>query len=152
MVAVTHGCSRWILPRIGILSRRALSCTRTYLCNKLNTELHGKTLGIEGRNGLELYRQVAQAVDQIPENAKFLMGADLSGMVQKYGGKIKDLKTLYGVRLLLKKRSAEFKKVIGEEVDTGRLQEIIWNVMDPVSKMTATQQGKQTITRRWWST
>ena len=67
------------------------------------------------------------------------MGADLSGMVQKYGDKIKDLKTLYGFRLLLKKRSAEFKKVIGEEVDNGRLQEIIWNAIGPVSKITATQ-------------
>ena len=46
----------------------------TFLISKLNTELHGKTIGIEARNGLELYRQVVKAVDDIPENAKFLMG------------------------------------------------------------------------------
>ena len=31
----------------------------TFLLNKLNTELHGKSIGIEGRSGFELYRQVA---------------------------------------------------------------------------------------------
>ena len=49
--------------------------------SKLNTELHGNTLGIEGRNGFELYRQIVRAVDEIPENAKFLMGADFSNLV-----------------------------------------------------------------------
>ena len=65
------------------------------MLTKLNTDLHGKIIGIEGRNGLELYRQIVQSVDQIPENAKFLMGADLSSMVHKYGDKVKDLKSLY---------------------------------------------------------
>ena len=63
---------------------------------KLNTDLHGKTIGIEDRNGLELYRQILQSIDQIPDNAKFLMCADLSNMVHKYGDKIKDSKSLYG--------------------------------------------------------
>ena len=44
-----------------------------------------------------------KAVDEILENAKFLMGADISNLVHKYGDKVKDLKTLYGFRLLLKK-------------------------------------------------
>ena len=49
----------------------------TFLLSKLNTELRGKTFGIEGRNGFGLYRQVVRAIDEIPENAKFLMGADI---------------------------------------------------------------------------
>ena len=81
----------------------------TYLLSKLNTELHGKSISIEGRNGFELYRQVVRAVDDIPENAKFLMGAELSDMVKRYGDKVKDLKSMYGFRLLLKKRAAEYK-------------------------------------------
>ena len=111
----------------------------TFLLSKLNTDLHGKTIGIEDRNGLELYRQVVQSVDQIPDNAKFLMGADIGNLVHKYGDKVKDLKSLYGFRLLLKKRAAEFKKTIGEEVDPEKLKELIWNAMDPGSKMIATQ-------------
>ena len=35
----------------------------TFLLTKLNKDLHGKTIGIEGRNGLELYRQIVQSVD-----------------------------------------------------------------------------------------
>ena len=45
-----------------------------FLLGRLNADLYSKTLSIEGRNGFELYRQVVRAVDEIPENAKFLMG------------------------------------------------------------------------------
>ena len=67
----------------------------TFLLSKL-TDLHGETSGIEDRNGLELYRQIVQSIDQIPDNAKFLTSADLSNMVHKYDDKVKDLKSLYG--------------------------------------------------------
>ena len=80
-------------------------------------------------------------MDELPGNAKFLMGADIWNFVHEYGDKVKDLKTLYGFRLLLKKRAAEYKKVIGLEVDPEKLKELIWNAMDPNSKMTATQMG-----------
>ena len=64
---------------------------------------------VEGRTGFELYRQVDKAVDEIPENARFLTGADISDLVHKYGDKVKNLKTLYGFRLVLKNRAAEYK-------------------------------------------
>ena len=51
------------------------------------------------------------------------------------------MKSLYCFRLLLKKRAAEFKKVIGLEVDPEKLKELIWNAMDPGSRMIATLQG-----------
>ena len=97
----------------------------TYLLSKLNTELHGKSISIDGRNGFELFRQAVRTVYDIPENAKFLMGAELSDMVKRYGDKVKDLKSMYGFRLLLKNRAAEYKKTIGEEVDTNKLHEIL---------------------------
>ena len=49
---------------------------------------------------------------------------------------------MYGFRLFLKRRAAEYKKTIGEGFDHGKPKEIIWNAMDPGSKMTASQQGK----------
>ena len=55
----------------------------TFLLSKWNNDLYGKTIGIEYRNGVELYRQIVQSIDQIPDNAKFLMGADLSDMVTR---------------------------------------------------------------------
>ena len=67
------------------------------------------------------------------------MGADIGNLVHKHSDKVKDLKSLFGFRLLLKKRAAEFKKVIGEEVDPDKLKELLWNAMDPGSKMIATQ-------------
>ena len=38
-------------------------------------------------------------------------------------------------------RAAAFKKTIGEDADPEKLRELIWNAMDPSSKMMATQMG-----------
>ena len=96
-------------------------------------------LKVGSRNGLELYRQIARKIDAVPENPKFLMGADLVDMAKKYGDKVRDLKSLYGFLLLLKKRAALYKKAVGKEVDKEKLKEIIWNVMDADSKLLATR-------------
>ena len=61
--------------------------------------------------------------------------------MHQYGDEVKDPKTLYGFRLLLKKRAAQYERVIGVEVDPEKLKELIWNAMDPNLKMTATQMG-----------
>ena len=42
---------------------------------------------------------------------------------------------------MVKKRAAEFKKTIGEDVDPEKSTELIWNAMDPNSKIMATQMG-----------
>ena len=111
------------------------------LIGKLNTELHELAIGVGSRNGFELYRQVARKIDAVPENQKYLLGAELVDMAKKYGDKVRDLKSLYGFRLLLKKRAALYKKAVGEEVDKEKLEEIIWNVMDTDSKLLATRMG-----------
>ena len=54
-----------------------------------------------------------------------MTGADILNLVHKYGDKVKDLKALYGVRPLLKTRAAEYKKMIGVEVDPEKLKELI---------------------------
>ena len=46
-------------------------------------------------------------------------------MVQKFGGKINDLKNLYDVRLLLKKKSAEYRKIIGVKPESTQLINIM---------------------------
>ena len=40
----------------------------TYFLSKLNTELHTKTIGVEDKNGLEVYRLICNTVDEVPEN------------------------------------------------------------------------------------
>ena len=49
----------------------------TYLINRLNTDLHDRIFSIEGNNGFEVYRQVAQILVAVPENAPFIMNAEL---------------------------------------------------------------------------
>ena len=53
------------------------------------------------------------------------MGAEIANCVHKFGDKVKDLKTLYGLRLLVKERGAAYKKTIGEDVDPEKLTELI---------------------------
>ena len=56
------------------------------------------------------------------------MGADISNLVHKYGEKVKDLKT-------------RLPTPAEEKGGRAKLKELIWNAMDPGSKMTATQMG-----------
>ena len=76
-----------------------------------------------------------------PRTPSSLIGAEIANFVHKFGDKVKDLKTLYGFRLLVKDRAAAYKKTIGEDVDPEKLRELIWNAMDSSSKMMATQMG-----------
>ena len=108
-----------------------------YLTAKLNTDLHEKTVDVEHKNGLELYRQVCQLVDAVPENAPFFMNAELSNLVKLHGAKVVDLKSLYAFRLLLKRKNAECKKIVGKEPDDDQSKTILWNVLDPSSRMQA---------------
>ena len=60
---------------------------------KLNVDLYNRSVSIEHRNGFELYRLIVKAIDEIPENAKFLKGAELSKMVetvQEQGGRLEE--------------------------------------------------------------
>ena len=74
-----------------------------YLIGKSSTTPHEKTTGVEHRNGFDLYRQVCQIVDAVPENAAFHMRSEVSGLTKTHGTKVSDFKSLYGFRLLLKK-------------------------------------------------
>ena len=110
-----------------------------YLVGKLSSDLHNRTLGIEHKNGFELYRQVCQLIDPIAENAKFHMNNDLNNLTKQYGGKVVDLKTLYGFRLLLKRQIVQYKKIVGESPPEAGNMQILWNAMDHASKVIAMQ-------------
>ena len=70
----------------------------SYLICKLNTDLHTKTFGLDNQNGFELYRQINQLVDSIPEDAAFHLSNELGNLTSLHGGKDKVLRTLYGIR------------------------------------------------------
>ena len=56
------------------------------------------------------------------------------GLAKTFGPKVTDLKSLYGFRLRLKKRMAEYKKVLGKDFDPEQAMHILWNVVDHRSK------------------
>ena len=62
------------------------------------------------------------------------MKNDMTGLAKTFGPKVTDLKSLYGFRLLLKKRMAEYKKVLGEDFEPEQAMHILWNVLDNRSK------------------
>ena len=108
-----------------------------HMVNKLHRDLHGRIISIEGKNGFEAYRQVAQILDAVPEKAPFIMDAELLHLAILHGPKVRDLRSLYGFRLLLKKKNAEYKKVIGNKPDDEQSRLILWNVLDAESKRIA---------------
>ena len=65
----------------------------TFLMGKPNVDLYNRSVSIEHRNGFELYRLIVKAIDEIPENAKFLKGAELSNMVEQFKSKVVDLRS-----------------------------------------------------------
>ena len=65
----------------------------------------------------------------------------ITALPQQYAMGIKTLKDLYGFRLLLKKKVAEYKKVVGQEPSHKKLGEILWSCMDVGSKQLASQSG-----------
>jgi hypothetical protein len=113
----------------------------TYVLGKLNAELHGKTIGIEGKNGLEMYRQICNIIDAVPENYKFYLDSQFISMPQVYGDKVKSLKDLYQFRVLLKSKVVAYKKAIGVEPDASILKQILWVCMDVSSKQLASHSG-----------
>ena len=49
-----------------------------YLISKLNTSLHDRTVGVENHNGFEIYRQICQMIDAVPEKAEVHMANELT--------------------------------------------------------------------------
>ena len=109
----------------------------TYFLPKLNTELHGKCISVANKNGFEVYRRICEAVDAVPENAAFIMQAELMALVKNFSDKVKNIRDLYGFRLHLDKKIIAFKRAIGDEPDAANLKLIIWNVMDPAQRLVA---------------
>ena len=48
-----------------------------YLINKLSTSLHDRTIGVEHHNGFEIYRQICQMIDAVPETTIYYMIEEL---------------------------------------------------------------------------
>ena len=54
----------------------------TNIRSKLKTELHSKTIGIENKNGFEVYRLIRMSVDAVPENYQFYLDSQFTAMPQ----------------------------------------------------------------------
>ena len=105
----------------------------TYLMGKISTDRYDRVASVENKNGFQVNRQIAQMVDAVPENAKLVTNSELLQLASTHGAKVRDLKSLYAFRLLLKKRNAEFRKTIGKAPQDEQSKLILWNVLDPES-------------------
>ena len=92
---------------------------------KLSTDLFDRVSSIQHKNGFEVYRQVAQMIDSVPENAEFVLNAELLQLVSVHGPKVRDLKSLYAFRLFSKKRNAEYGKTIGKALEDSQSKLIL---------------------------
>ena len=119
------------------------------LISRLSSDLYDQVASIESRNGFEVYRQISQMIDAVPENVESVMNAELLQLASTHGQKVHDLKSLYTIRLLLKKRNAEYRKIIGESPKDEQSKLILWNVLDAESKRLAATEdfAKRTMTR-----
>ena len=84
-----------------------------YLIGRLNADLYDRVAAIENKHVFEVYRQISQMFDAVPENAEFVTNAELLQLANIHGPKVRDLKSIYGFRLLLNQRNSEYKKIIG---------------------------------------
>ena len=107
--------------------------------SELNTDLDTKTVSVEGKNGLEVYRQICNIIDAAPENYKFFLDSQFTALPQVYGEKIKGFKDLYNFRLMLKAKVVAYKKAIGHEPDQEHLKQIFYACMDMASTSLASQ-------------
>ena len=73
----------------------------------------------------------------MPKNAPFIINAELLQLATLHGPKVRDIRSFYGFRLLLKKKNAEYKKVIGRQPDNEQSRLILWIVFDAESKRIA---------------
>ena len=80
-------------------------------------------------------------MEAIPDNAAFHLNNELLNLTKMHGGKVTDLRTLYGLRLLPKRKVAEYKKVIGHGPSEENGYAVLWNVMDADSKTQAMAFG-----------
>ena len=65
-----------------------------YMVNKLNADSHDRIISIEGKNGSDAYRKVAQILDAVPENAPFIMNAEVLQSATQHGPKVRDIRSL----------------------------------------------------------
>ena len=70
----------------------------------------------------------------MPENADSHVASLLTIVSKTVGCKVLDVKTLYGLRLLLKKKMAEYNNVFGKDLDPKQAMQILWASMDSRSK------------------
>ena len=68
------------------------------------------------KNRFEMYRRICEAVDAVPENAAFIMQAELMALVKSFSDKAKNIRDLYSLRLLFDKKIMAFKRAIGEDL------------------------------------
>ena len=109
-----------------------------YMISKLNTSLFSIFSNIQDQNGFELIRLINDHMDRIPENAPFHMGIHLQDAIRHKDGALKKCKSIVETSKMvyeLDTQAIEYRKLVGEKPDGSRLKELLWQVIDPDTKV-----------------
>ena len=115
-----------------------------YMISKLNTTLFGIVSNIQDQNGFELIRLINDHMDRIPENAQFHMGIQLQDAIRHKDGALKKCKSIVETSKMvyeLDTQAIEYRKLVGEKPDGSRLKELLWQVIDPDTKVEAKRKS-----------
>lgn len=86
-------------------------------------EMHTKTISIENKNGLEMYRPICNIIDAVSETYHFHLNSKLIAMPQIYGDQIKSLKELYAFRLFLNSKVVAYNNATGSGPDHAQFKQ-----------------------------
>ena len=55
--------------------------------------MHDRVAGLEDKNGFEVYRQISQMIDAVPENSEFVMNAELLQFANVHGSRVRGFRS-----------------------------------------------------------
>ena len=116
----------------------------SYVFAKLNTTLSDLVANVTDQNGLEVFRLINDHMDKIPENAAFHMNMQLGDVVRNRDGTWKMCKGIVETSATVRRLDSAaqtYKKVVGSPPAGPRLIELLWQVMDPETKVEAKRKG-----------
>ena len=83
-------------------------------------------------------------MDRIPENAPFHFGIQLQDTIRHKNGELKVCKTIVETSKMvydLDTTALTYKKAVGSKPPSEKLNELLWQVLDPESKLEARREN-----------
>jgi hypothetical protein len=123
-----------------------------YIIGKLNKSMFEHVQNVGEHNGWEVMRLVLERADKPPDNAVFTMNLGMSKLVIDKDGKevvCKGLKELMAFIKTVDDASTQFQRNAGQKPDPGRLKELLWQVIDPATRIELSRMGYDQVNKSY---